>query len=153
MHTRTHTQLPTYTHTHPQTHKRACAHSNIQRTQTHTCKNLITHGGPHIHTCTHTYTHAHTQEHTRIHRYTNFDTHRHTHEHLHTHMHAHTHTLSCTPINHETSQIFTNTLMRLSVCVRASAHTHHAPGYAVGATAVHTLFSSEAYAHTIILLC
>jgi hypothetical protein len=41
---------------------------------------------------------------------------------------------------------------------RARAHTHtqahtyaYANGYAMGATAVHTLFSS--YAHTIILLC
>jgi len=73
-------------------------------------------------------------------------------------MHTHTQ-LSYTPTNHETSKIFTNTHTDARACARALTHTlkrthaHHVYGYAMGATAVHTLFSSEAYAHTIILLC
>ena len=69
----------------------------------------------------------------------------------------HTHTHSYTPTNHDTSQIFTNVHTDARACARAHTHTlkrthtHHAYGYALGATAVHTLFSS--YAHTIILLC
>jgi hypothetical protein len=62
----------------------------------------------------------------------------------------HTHTLSYTPTNHETSQIFTNTHTDARAYTHTQAHTYtYAPGYSMGATAVHTPFSS--YAHTIIL--
>ena len=95
-------------------------------------------------------------EHAHIHTCTNVDTYR-VHTILCTRTCMNTHTLSYTPTNHETSQIFTNVHTNARACVRARTHTlkrthtHHAYGYAMGATAVHTLFSS--YAHTIILLC
>jgi hypothetical protein len=64
----------------------------------------------------------------------------------------HTHTLSYTPTNHETSQIFSNTHTDAHAHTLTQSHAYaYAHGYAMGATAVHTLFPS--YAHTIILLC
>ena len=39
-------------------------------------------------------------------------------------MHAHTNTLSYTPTNHQTSQIFTNTLTHARACARERTHTH-----------------------------
>jgi hypothetical protein len=67
---------------------------------------------------------------------------------MHAHTHLVTHLQTTKPLKY--SQTRTQTL------ARALAHTHtlkgtlthHAHGYAMGATAVHTLFSS-----TIILLC
>ena len=88
---------------------------------------------------TQTFAHAHACTYTQLHTYkprklANIQKHAHRRSrvkacaraHTHTHTHTHTHSLKRTL-------------------------THHAYGYAMGATAVHTLFSS--YAHTIILLC
>jgi hypothetical protein len=85
---------------------------------------------------THTYmnTHRYTKAHVRTHIYTNYtfihtDIHTHNCTRARAHTHTHTHRLSDTHTNQRT-------------------HTH---GYAMGGTAVHTLFSS--YTHAIILLC
>ena len=72
-------------------------------------------------------------------------------------MHAHTHLVTHlqTTKPRKYSQTRTQTLARARAHTHTlkRTHTHHAPAYAMGATAVHTLLSSEAYAHTIILLC
>jgi hypothetical protein len=61
----------------------------------------------------------------------------------------HTHTLSYTPTNHETSQIFTNTHTdRVHTNTHNRSHTYaYAHGYAMGATAVNTVLLRGLRAH------
>ena len=89
---------------------------------------------------THTDTHMQKPDHTRLPTYTHIhmNTHKnmraytHTQTLIHTGIHTnnctrtcmHTHTLSYTPTNHETSQIFTNTHTDARACAPAHTHTH-----------------------------
>jgi len=140
-----------YTNTH--THTRTIAHAH---TNTHTHRKT----GYHIMmNKTHTDTHMQKPDHTRLPTYT--QTHMSTHKDMRAYTHAQTlihtgiHTNICTRTSRKYSQTRSQSLARERARTHTikRTHTHHAYGYAMGATAVHTLFSSEAYAHTIILLC
>jgi hypothetical protein len=120
MYTITHTHTRTLAHAHTNTHTHRYMGYHIMMNQTHT----DTHMQKPDHTRLPTYTHTHMSTHKNMRAYT------HTQTWIHTGIHTnicrrtcmHTHTLSYTPTNHETSQIFTNTLSRSLVSARA--HTH-----------------------------
>ena len=106
---------------------------------------------------THTDTHMQNPDHTRLPTYT--QTHMSTHKDMRAYTHAQTlihtgiHTNICTRTSRKYSQTRSQSLARERARTHTikRTHTHHAPAYAMGATAVHTLLSS--YAHTITLLC
>jgi hypothetical protein len=147
-----------HTHAHMNTHSCTLAHKERKRDGISHEQNA--HKNPdHTRLPSYTHTHMSTQKNMRACTPTQPLIHTGIHTNICTPTCMHTHTLRYTPTNHETSQIFTNMHTDARSCARACArthtlkrtHTHHAPAYAVGATAVHTLLSS--YAHTITLLC
>ena len=99
-----------------------------------------------IQTYTQTHTHAHTHNCARTHKHTHTHTDGMSHEQLHAHASTHTHLVKHlqTTKPRKYSQTRTQTLARACAHTHTlkRTHTHHAPTYAMGATDVHTLFSS-----------
>jgi len=159
MHTRTCTQLPTYAHTHMSTHKsRSGPRRGVwpplprglgggdagARPRRRRCGV----GRDKIHTRTVAHAHSNTHTHTKP-DHTRLPTHTHTHMSTRKNMRAYAHIQPLIQTGIHTNICTWSESARTHTLQRT--HTHHAYGYAMGATAVPTLLSS--YAHTILLLC